>query len=170
MILMYPGVISLRKNNTYMINTDNIPREEPDFTNDQLTDMVLHKDDEPVVRNGEIINEPEDVEEQAVVADDADVFPLDGDSSSCWFPIHFSYNGVDHTADVQKKKAPLAEEYHVSDVTPAIDHLPEPFIVAEHFSNGKYDFPVNEDYYPLVFGDKVVAAIQQGNNQTKNEE
>jgi hypothetical protein len=48
-----------------MTNTDNFPREEPDFTNDQLTDVVLHKDDEPVVRNGEIINEPEDVEEKA---------------------------------------------------------------------------------------------------------
>lgn len=153
-----------------MTNTNNFPREEPDFTNDQLTDIMLHKDDEPVIQNGEVINEPEDVEEKAAVADDADVFPLNGDSSSCWFPIHFSYNGVDYTADVQKKKAELGDEYHVSGVTPAIDHLPEPFIIAEHFSSEKYDFPVNEEYYPLPLGDALVAAIQDGCNQTRKEE
>jgi hypothetical protein len=98
----------------YMTNTFNLPREEPDFTNDQLTDVVLHKDDEPVVRDGEIINEPEDVEEKALVADDAEVFPLNGNSSACWFPIHFAYNGIDHTADVQRKKTPVGEEYHIS--------------------------------------------------------
>lgn len=153
-----------------MINTNNFPREEPDFTNDRLTDMVLHKDDETVIQNGEIINEPEDVEEKALVADDAEIFPLNGDSSSCWFPIHFSYNGVDHTADVQRKKAELADEYHVSGVTPAIDHLPVPFIIAEHFSNEKIDFPVNEDYYPLALGDALVAAIQEGSNQMENKD
>jgi hypothetical protein len=101
-----------------------------------------------------------------LVADDAEVFPLNGDSSSCWFPIHFAYNGIDHTADVQKRMH-RCEEYHVSGVTPAIDHLPQPFIVAEHFSNEKYDFPVNEDYYPLAFGDAVVAAIREGSCQKR---
>ena len=148
-----------------MTNTYNFPREEPDFTNDQLTDVVLHKDDEPVIQNGEIINEPDDVEEKAVSVEDADVFPLDGDSSACWFPIHFSYNGIDHTADVQKKKTQFAEEYHVSGVTPTIDHLPDPFIIAEHFSDEKFDFPVNEEYYPLVFGDTVVSAIKDGSKK-----
>jgi hypothetical protein len=152
-----------------MTNTDNFPREEPDFTNDQLTDVVLHKDDEPVIRNGEIINEPEDVEEKAAIAEDTDVFPLNGDNSSCWFPIHFLYEGINHTADVQKKDAPVAREYHVSGVMPAIDHLPQPFIVAEHFSNEKYDFPVNEEYYPLGLGDMIVAAIREGTNQKRNE-
>jgi hypothetical protein len=151
-----------------MTNTNNLPREEPDFTNDQLTEMVLHKDDEPVIQNGEIINEPDDVEEKAVT-EDTGIFSQDGDSSACWFPVHFSYNGVDYTADVKKEKAPVAEEYHVSGITPAIDHLPDPFIVAEHFSTKKYDFPVNETYYPLAFGDTVVMAIRDGNNNVQKE-
>lgn len=154
-----------------MTNTHNSPREETDFVNDQFTDIVLHKDDEPVVQNGEIINEPDDVEERSVAVQDAAMFPQKNSdsSSSCWFPIHFTYKGVDHTADVQRVKAPLSEEYHVSGIIPSIDHLPDPFIVAEHFSKEKFDFPVNEEYYPVAFGDRIVSAIRDGSNHNRKE-
>ena len=101
-----------------------------EFTNDQLTDLVLHKDDEPII-------------------------PNDG---ACWFPIHFSYEGIDYTADVLRTQTPLAE-YHVSGVTPAMEYLPDPFVIAEHFSKEKFDFPVNETYYPLAFGNTLLRAI-----------
>ncbi|MES2328846.1 MAG: hypothetical protein V4539_04535 [Bacteroidota bacterium] len=145
-----------------MTNIYQPAREETGFTNDQLTEMVLHKDDEPIIQNGEIIDEPDDVDDNAIVAADADVFPLAGDSSTCWFPIHFSYNGTDHTGDVQRIQTQLAEEFHVSSVIPAIDHLPEPFIVAELFSGEKVDYPVNESYYPTELGNTIRKAIRQG--------
>jgi len=129
--------------------------QETGFENDRLTDMVLHKDDTPVIKNGEIINEPEDVEEKAIPGDQQ---PVDAAGKDCWFPIHFTYEGRDYTADVQKAET-MNAEYHVSAVTPVIEHLPEPFVVAEHFSKEKFDFPVNETYYPAAFGLAVLRAI-----------
>ena len=135
-----------------MLNSS--PAAETDFENDRLTELVLHKEDTPVIQNGEIINEPEDVEEKAIEA-----IPVnDGSNRSCWFPIHFNFDGKDYTADVKKAETLLAE-YHVSAVHPAIAHLPDPFIVAEHFSKEKFDFPVNETYYPAAFGLAVLKAI-----------
>ena len=134
-----------------MIESSQVP--ETGFENDRLTDIVLHKDDTPVIQNGEIINEPEDVEEKAIPVEENN--PM---SNICWFPIHFTYEGKEYTADVQKAETTHAE-YHVSAVTPDVDHLPDPFVVAEHFSKEKFDFPVNETYYPAAFGLAVLKAI-----------
>lgn len=130
---------------------------EPDFTKDTFEDMVLHKDDEPVVRDE--ANEP-----------GPDAFkPMEEwtghgvNDGNCWFPVHFNYGGQHYTADVQKKMTPFAE-YNVSGITPAVDHLPDPFVVAQHFKDAKYDFPVNEDYYPESFGATIVKAIEEGAN------
>ncbi len=112
-----------------MIN-NHPPKNE--LTNDPLTDLFLHKDDETII-------------------------PDDG---ACWFPIHFSYQGIDYTADVLRTQTPLAE-YHVTGVTPVMEYLPDPFVIAEHFSKEKFDFPVNETYYPLAFGNTVIRAISQ---------
>jgi hypothetical protein len=81
-------------------------------------------------------------------------------TASSWFPIHFVYLGKDYTADVQKVESVLAE-YHISGITPAIDHIPDPFVIAEHFSKEKFDFPVNEMYYPASFGHNVLKAISR---------
>jgi hypothetical protein len=133
--------------------------EQPDFANDQFTDLLLHKEDEPVVKNDEITNKPDDVEEKVL---DNEQLPFNGqDKKNCWFPIHFTYEGKDYTADVEKTQPPL-EEYHVTAVMPAIDHLPEPYIIAVHFSKEKFDFPVNETYYPLALGTVIVKAITEG--------
>jgi hypothetical protein len=132
------------------------------FANDPLTDLVLHKDDVPDTRNSEIVNEPEDVEENSV--------PASGKEDSgkdCWFPIHFIFDNQVYTADVKKRKADV-EEYHVYDVTPSIAHLPEPFIIAEHISRVKFDFPTNETYYPLALGTAIVKAITNGNSASVN--
>lgn len=127
------------------------------FTNDQLTDLILHKEDTPVIQNGEIINEPEDVQESAV--------ETEVDENEChFFPIHFNFGGIDYTADVQKAKN-LFEEYHITGVQPAIDHLPEPYIIARHFADEKFDFPVNETYYPQLLGYAVIKAIHDGSSE-----
>jgi len=125
--------------------------EQTDFQNDPVTDWVLHNSDQPVVKEGEIINEPDDVEEKAI-------------SSDCWFPIHFHFNGIDHTADVLKKETTVTE-YHVTAVLPVIDHLPDPFIVASTLSKQAFDFPVNETYYPHALGSIIVEAIGNGCNR-----
>src|SRR5882757_3306881 len=108
--------------------TDSNQAPETGFENDRLTDIVLHKDDTPVIQNGEVINEPEDVEERAIPGEEVPV--SGGDNKACRFPIHFIYEGKNYTADVQKAETTHAE-YHVTAVTPGIDHLPDPFIVAE---------------------------------------
>lgn len=126
------------------------------FGNERLTDMVLHRDDEPVIENGEIINEPEDVEENTIPGEQ--MLTRGGENNPCLFPIHFEYEGENYTADVYKAET-LHAEYYVSAVTPVVDHLPEPFVVAEHFSKEKFDFPVNETYYPSSFGLAVLKAI-----------
>ncbi len=82
----------------------------------------------------------------------------------CLFPIHFSYEDKNYFADVQKKKSDLTE-YHVTSVSPAIAHLPDPFIIAIHFSKVKFDFPVNETYYPLNFGLTLLRSIRDGCNE-----
>lgn len=112
-------------------------REEP-FSNDRLTDAVLHQEHDAAAG-----------EEKT-----QDNVP----PGACSFPIHFGFRGVDYTADVQKHGEALAE-YHVTGVHPSIDHLPDPYIVAEHISKEKYDFPVNEDYYPESLGAIIVSAI-----------
>lgn len=127
--------------------------QELDFPNDSLTDWVLHKEDQPVIRNGEIINEPEDVAEKSL-----------GDKD-CWFPIHFNYSGIDHTADVLKREGEITE-YHVTAVLPVIDHLPDPYIVASTFSKDAFDFPVNETFYPRELGLIIKQAIGNGCNHS----
>lgn len=44
------------------------------------------------------------------------------------FSIHFSYLANDYTAQVHKT-ATAVPEYRVTMVNPAVDHLPEPFVV-----------------------------------------
>ena len=132
----------------------------PVFENDRLTDLVLQKDDVPDIRNGEIVNEPEDVEEKAIPR-------KDDNGKDCWFPIHFTFDNQIYMADVKKRKADV-EEYHVHDVTPSIAHLPEPFIIAEHISKVKFDFPTNETYYPFALGTAIVKAITNGNSTSMN--
>jgi hypothetical protein len=133
------------------------PSDEPAFTNDKVADLILHKDDEPVLQN----DAPE--EKQAI-----EEWTGDGvNDGKCWFPIHFSYEGRNYTADVQKITGETAE-YMVSGVTPSVDHLPDPYVIAEHISKEKYDFPVNETYYPLAFGNTVLKAIEDGGNLNGN--
>lgn len=130
------------------------PGDEPDFPHDKVADVVLHKDDDPEVPAPAAENEP--VEE----------WTGDGvNDGNCWFPIHFSHAGVNYTADVQTRIGDV-KEYHVSGVTPAIDYLPDPYVIAEHISREKYDYPVNEAYYPEVLGQAMVRAIEDGSNMT----
>jgi hypothetical protein len=142
------------ENSKYPVET------KPVFENDRLADFVLHKDDVPDIRDGEIVNEPEDVEEKAIPR-------KDDNGKDCWFPIHFTFDNQIYMADVKKRKADV-EEYHVYDVTPSISHLPEPFIIAEHISKVKFDFPTNETYYPLALGTAIVKAITNGNSPNMN--
>jgi CRISPR/Cas system-associated exonuclease Cas4 (RecB family) len=141
----------LKMTHTVMTNTNRPPEQDPEFTNDKLTDLVLHKDDEPIVENGEIINEPEDVEEQSA----------DAAKKPCWFPIHFSYKDIHYTADVEKRLTPFAE-YRVTAINPSISHLPDPYVVAEHFTKEKFDYPVNEEFYPHELGEIIIKAIGEG--------
>ena len=132
----------------------NHPGDEPEFTNDKVADMVLHKDDEPV------LNDEAGAEAENPVQEWTGEGVNKGD---CWFPIHFSYAGKNYTADVQKKPG-VSAEYHVTAITPSIDQLPDPYVIAEHFTKEKYDFPVNETYYPFAFGETVLMAIEEGEN------
>jgi hypothetical protein len=143
-----------------MTQTNHPGNDEPAFSNDKITDMVIHKDDDL------LFDEPGGTVEKP----DMEEWTGDGvNRGNCWFPIHFVYNGENHTADVQKKLGTVAE-YHVSGVDPSIDHLPDPYVVAEHFTKEKYDFPVNETYYPLEFGNTIVQAIEEGANLIRPEE
>ena len=81
--------------------------------------------------------------------------------NDCWFPIHFSYAGTDYTADVLKKQGDITE-YQVTAVSPIIENLPDPFILASTFSKNAYDFPVNETYYPPQLGLSIKQAIGNG--------
>jgi hypothetical protein len=146
-----------------MSNTNPFNPRDTDFTNDQLTDLVLHKDDASIMENEEAVNRPEDMDENTLSDENADVFNQKGDSSACWFPIHFSYQGIDYSGDVKRMQATVTE-YHVIDITPAIDHLPEPFVIAEDNDTEKFDFPVNEIYYPQTLGTAIVKAINDGSN------
>jgi hypothetical protein len=148
-----------------MENTKNPYETKPVFENDRLTDLVLHKDEVPDIRNGEIVNEPDDVEEKAIPVGEHRGKERSG--NDCWFPIHFIFDNQAYTADVKKRKADV-EEYHVYDVTPSIAHLPEPFIIAEHISRAKFDFPTNETYYPFALGTSIVKAITNGNSADMN--
>ncbi len=82
----------------------------------------------------------------------------------CWFPIHFSYAKVDYTADVLKKEGDMTE-FHVTAVSPVIEHLPDPYILASTFSRDAFDFPVNEAFYPRDLGLTILKAIGDGCNQ-----
>lgn len=135
--------------------------KDPAFSNDKLTDLVIHKDDDALYSE----EEKESGEGEKPVEE----WTGDGvNDGNCWIPIHFTYNGKDYTADVQHKLN-IYKEYHVSGITPAVDRLPDPFVIAEHFTREKFDFPVNEEYYPKAFGDAVLKAIEDGANLEGNE-
>ena len=139
---------------------DTLLEPELNFPNDQLPEWVLHKDDTSILKNGEIIHETGDVGEKTIITPQSPTNAAPK-MEPCFFPIHFNYGNTDYTADV-KKADTIVAEYHVTGVSPDVDHLPDPFIVTLHFSGGKYDFPVNEKYYPQVFGLAVVKAIHKG--------
>lgn len=131
---------------------------EPAFSNDPVADMVLHKDDDALLY-GEAPGKETDVLPPNLPTEE---WTGDGvNNGDCWFPIHFTYAGTNYTADVQQRTG-VTKEFHVYGMTPAIDHLPEPYVVAEHISKEKYDFPINETHYPMAFGRAVVAAIEEG--------
>lgn len=133
------------------MNTNQPGGNEPEFPNDKITDVILHKDDEPTY------GDDKDGSEKPV-----EEWTGDGvNDGNCWFPIHFDYEGKHYTADVQQKQN-IYKEYHVSGVTPVIDHLPIPFVIAEHFTKEKYDYPVNEEYYPVSLGEALLKAIEEG--------
>lgn len=135
--------------------------QEPAFTNDQVADMVLHKDDDTMLQNETHADEPQDRPAYLPTEE----WTGDGfNNGDCWFPIHFTYDGINYTADVQQKIGTV-KEFYVCGMTPSIIHLPDPYVVAEHFSKEKYDFPVNEMFYPASFGHAVIAAIEEGSNQ-----
>ncbi len=128
---------------------ENKEQEQPDFQNDMVTDWVLRGSDPSLKTEEEMINAKPDAEKK-----------------DCWFPIHFTFRGVDYTADVLKMERTVIE-YHVTAVLPIIDYLPDPFIVALTLSKKAFDFPVNEDHYPQQLGLLIVAAIGNGCDQAQ---
>ena len=76
------------------------------------------------------------------------------------FPIRFVYNGLAYTAEVYQKETTVME-YHVVGVQPAIDYLPDPFVVASNLRRDLFDFPVNETFYPASLGKIMVGAIEK---------
>ncbi len=75
------------------------------------------------------------------------------------FSIRFAFHNTIYHAQVFKKETTVME-YHVSNVQPLLAYLPDPFIVASNLRRDLFDFPVNEEYYPIGFGKSVVAAIE----------
>jgi len=75
------------------------------------------------------------------------------------FPIRFIFNGEAYRGQVLRKET-TAMEYHVHDIQPFRQHMPDPFIVASNLRRDLFDFPVNETFYPAGFGKAIVAAIE----------
>lgn len=124
---------------------------EINFTNDQLAEWVLHKDDPRELNDDEIANDQDIAVEGAV-----DVGQII--NNGIRFPIHFVYNGSGYSADVRKAWT-TTPEYDITAVTPSIPYLPECFVVTTP-AREKFDFPVNETYYPEAFGLAVIDAVK----------
>lgn len=75
------------------------------------------------------------------------------------FSIRFAFDGKIYQARVLRKETTVVE-YQVSEVMPAVPFLPEPFIIASNLRRDLFDFPVNEEMYPIGFGKSIVAAIE----------
>jgi hypothetical protein len=75
------------------------------------------------------------------------------------FPIKFAFNNRIYQAQVYPRDTTVME-YLVTDVQPEIPYLPFPYVIAANLRRDLFDFPVNEEYYPVSLGKSVLAAIE----------
>jgi len=134
------------------MNSQQLINPEINFTNDQLAEWVLHKDDPPALHEEETAAKPGDAGEETI--DDLCV-----KENGIRFPIHFVYKGSGYSADVRKTWT-TTPEYDITAVIPSIPYLPECFVVTVP-TKEKFDFPVNETYYPQAFGLAVIDAVKK---------
>ncbi len=125
--------------------------QELALATDPVMEWTIHKEESPITANDEVTDEPENVEEDAIDT-------VNENEKSSYFPIEFYYRGESHVASVQKIEG-ILPEYLVTNIQPVVEHLPYPFVVAVHFSKEKFDFPINETFYPREFGIAVIKAI-----------
>lgn len=113
---------------------------------DPLAEWVREQGAEPIVTDGEIVNEPDDVEERSMKIDDQ------------VFDIHFQYQNISYHARVVCKNGPELI-FLVSALTPAITCFPDPFVITRSAEN-KFEFPMNKHHYPTALGCTIIEAIK----------